>query len=103
MKCLVVDVRVVEHRFRRNAANIQTRSTEGPALLYACSLRESEPQIKKTAENIKSQTHLKTKLSSLNCSHISTRSCNKKSSYLKIMLTLALTSTDNDSIVLAAR
>jgi hypothetical protein len=38
----VVDVRVVEHRFGRNATDIQACSTKGPTLLYTYNLGENK-------------------------------------------------------------
>jgi hypothetical protein len=43
MECLVVDVGIVEHRFRGNATDVQARPTKRPTLLYTCSLGEKEP------------------------------------------------------------
>ena len=41
MLCLMVQVRVVEHGLGRDAANVQTCSTEGTTLLDTCRLQET--------------------------------------------------------------
>ncbi len=40
VECLVVNVRVVKHRFGGNTTDIQARPAKTPTLLYTCSLGE---------------------------------------------------------------
>jgi hypothetical protein len=43
MERLMVNVRVVQHGFRRNASDVQARPAEGTTLLYTRGLRQKKP------------------------------------------------------------